>query len=1237
MAQSSNRFGLDEVNTQLTAPTSNVQVQGPMDTSLTTSTRSSGIKNFSDALGGLAKKKLAQKIHNDTIDAQLASAINKEQPGGLEPEAVHAFRRAEDLKAFANIKKNMANYSIVEASALLNNPSLTRKEKYSQIQAGQRAIMNTGLQSISPVNNIDLVPALEGEFNRLNLLASADLAKQKKEEESSINGAATMALVGEEYDSKSQRVADMVTKDSTIATDDDRTPTEIARIQKMTSDYISTQALSVPAFNKILNFISSTKVGADTREIKATILTAMTDRMLKAIEEGDFSADPRALSNLLDGIKGNPQSPNSTLRTEIGTGTDYGKIFKTIADGYRSNLKTLLSSKRTLKNQAVIDADNKIGNDLFDNKDNFTQKQGQDMLLGMSNFKSQLTALKRWDALFDDSALNGPTSPAYLEALIGGDDVLTSNGRRIDDIAFSKHVIEHHLNGAAQTELRKRLDPESKESKHRTKVLENNTVKLLLGKFRPAVKAQLQILEMDAIIAEFFQEGQKGALPPTPLILAGIAKKFSKGSQVYKKSLKILNAELTFSKELESLILSNPDKEAAEIAELAEKRFSFLFTDVVSDVPIGETENLEKKSILEKRLEVKRKLSLGEPAASGAVTKELSPAQEKQKIEVEKKAAVARVLADVKDPDTMIEYVAIAAKQFEAEQAVVVANHKMNGTIPATRREKMGIISKFGGTPTGRDGDIKVSEKGMAAIATNPEAALILRAKVLQRAEEKEIASLSKNVFTFRTEKQMLKNQADGKELLRIGNLQYTTDDFANFTLDNVKEFPGNVGFYLGQFMDSLRVFNKDFVPEKRPVSKPQITVEQPKITDKRSVVQKAAEGITKTIGALTLAGDAGAAGTSQDANFDPDAPGPRGFNQDNKPQEGTRNELAQALGLPPDLFEDRFKGGTSEESDIEGFTGEEMDIPPVVMDEIVVSETKPNRAQQRLEAFNQAFPDVPNERNALRGLQDTAKFKEDVASPKLLQQKVMTALKTIPAGSSSSTQIAKASMSIMPVLKLLAPAQTNVLQGYLTPGAPLADKVSYGGRGAFYSAQNALGLLSRERKQNLTRLENFVTDNAKAAFSQELKKISNHLGLGVDDLKEHMKLIYMSETNVGTNVQDSIPTLAGDRPAIGDLQVMATTFRDLIGKQFGRDAAGIAGLDYTELKKLKTNNDKDALEVLLRNRNVNFVASMAKMVQYLEVKANQTPTYKAEKAAKIAKAKAAAKIKKTAKKIKGK
>lgn len=958
MPQSSNRFGIDEVNTQLTAPTSNVQVQGPMDTSLTTRTRSSGIKNFSDALGGLAKQKLAQKIHNDTIEAQLSSAYNREQPGGLEPEAVFAFNKSEDLKIAMSTKQNMANYALVEGAAILTDSSLTRKEKLSHIQSGLRGLINTGLQGITPVNNIDIVPDLENQYNKYSLAASTDLAKQKKEEESSINGVAVQAAVDTLYSVSEKFLVDRNSGENTIRTDDDLSPKDTAQLVKDSHNYVATNGLSVKNFNLVVDSIAATKVGADNREIKATVLTAMVGRLLRAVEEGDFTADPRLVTNLIDKLKGNPQAGGSTLRSEINSGTEYGKIFKTIEDGYRSNLTTLLSNKRTRKNQSVIDADNKIGNDLFDNKENFTQKQGQDMLLGMSNFKSQLTALKRWDALFDDSALNGPTSPAYLEALIGGDDVLTSNGRRIDDIAFSKHVIEHHLNGAAQTELRKRLDPESKESKHRTKVLENNTVKLLLGKFRPAVKSQLQVLEMNSIIAEFFKEGQKGALPPTPLVLAGISKKFKSGSQVYQKTLKILNAELTFSKELESLILSNPDKEAAEIAELAEKRFNLLFNDVISDVPIGETENREKKSILEKRLEDKRKLSLGEPAASGAVTKEVSPAQEKQKIEVEKKAAVARVLADVKDPDTMIEYIALAAKEFEAERAAVEANHKMNGIIPATRREKMGIIFKYGGTPTGRDGDIRVSENAMAAIATNPEAALILRAKALQLAAEEE---LSKSVFTFRGKKEILKNKTEGKELFKIGNLQFTLDDFANFTLDGDKEILGNVGYHLGLFMesvkesiDSLRVVNREgYVPEKRPVSKPQITVEQPKITDKRSLVQKAAEGLTKTIGALTLAGDTGAAGTSQDANFDPDAPGSRGFDQDNKPQEGTRNELAKDLGVPSlsenstlsavsslnsEINDPKFGGGTSAASDIEGFTGENVDAQVQIQNALPLS-----------------------------------------------------------------------------------------------------------------------------------------------------------------------------------------------------------------------------------------------------------------------------------------------------------
>ena len=134
MAQSSNRFGLDEVNTQLTAPTSNVQVQGPLNTNLTTSTRSKGITDFSNAVAGLARKKLANKIHNDTVDAQLAFAYGKEQPKGLEPEAEFAFNKSKDLELSKIAQDNLNNYAVVEGNAILNDSTLTRKEKLSRYQ-----------------------------------------------------------------------------------------------------------------------------------------------------------------------------------------------------------------------------------------------------------------------------------------------------------------------------------------------------------------------------------------------------------------------------------------------------------------------------------------------------------------------------------------------------------------------------------------------------------------------------------------------------------------------------------------------------------------------------------------------------------------------------------------------------------------------------------------------------------------------------------------------------------------------------------------------------------------------------------------------------------------------------------------------------------------------------------------------------------------------------------------------
>ena len=168
--------------------------------------------------------------------------------------------------------------------------------------------------------------------------------------------------------------------------------------------------------------------------------------------------------------------------------------------------------------------------------------------------------------------------------------------------------------------------------------------------------------------------------------------------------------------------------------------------------------------------------------------------------------------------------------------------------------------------------------------------------------------------------------------------------------------------------------------PEQAPTEVDQIIDAAAPIVNQTIDSVKAGVPIIEAIGSALSPSEAEGASTYQDPNFDPDASGARGFDQANQPQEGTRNELAQALGLPPDLSESSFKGGTSEESDIEGYTEEQMDMPPAVMDEVVISgdKTTPNRAQQRAEAFRQAFPvSEPSERVKLRKLQDTMKFQD--------------------------------------------------------------------------------------------------------------------------------------------------------------------------------------------------------------------------------------------------------------------
>ncbi len=870
MAQQANRFTLDEFQTSITAPSTSVQVQGTVDTRLAEQTRSRGFNSLAGSIESLAQKKLAQKIHNDTLDAQLASAYNKEQPGGLEPEAMWAYTKAEDLKTIAIVNQNIKNFATIEGAAILSDSRLSRKEKLESINSGMMGIVNRGKHGLAPVNAAELFPLMEAEYHKFSGLAATDLAKQKKAEDASTNAAAITTSVDSHFDSLATAHADRVSGKETIVEDDDLNPSQYAFVHRnMMSTFIA-KGLNVKTVNSIVKGISDTKRGADNREIKATVLTAIANKMLKNARENPAIADPEILTKLIDQMKGNPQSNGSTLRSEINGGTEYGEIFKALENGYRTHLTTIQTNKRTTQNANIKDRDNQTGSALFDSPENFTYEEGLTHLKAMVDYKSQIAAEKRWKAMHADTKLSGSTSIAYRDAMLTADSVLTSDGKKIDENAFNEHMIEYGLTPEAATKLRAAVDPVSKAAKHRTSVLDNETVILLKSQFRPAVKGYLLNKGMSELVKAYFSDSDNKSKPPSALILNGIRKKFGDG-QVYNSAARILNAELQFSRDLEALIEANPDLGPREIADLATVVHEKLFKDVITGQKAGDTAqgiidaaeaealSKERVSVQMERLQEEGTFGTHDLSATGATTFE-TPEEDLNEINKKKRAALNTYLKDVEDPLVAKEYIKQAAAQYEQERKMVEANHKITGVIPATRGERISLIIKGTGTgisgiPTGQDRDRGVSEVSLAAFATNPEIALVLRAKALQTASEKEREELSKNVFLFRTDAEMDKNFEEGKNLLRIGSFQFTTDDLKGLTMDNTKDLFGNVGFWLNQF----RVFRGEQPnrPGEEFSSDEVVVPPEPEKEEETSIVKEAVKTINSVLEALST--DAGA------------------------------------------------------------------------------------------------------------------------------------------------------------------------------------------------------------------------------------------------------------------------------------------------------------------------------------------------------------------------------------------
>jgi len=1163
-------FPLDPVRTQLTAPVSSAAVQGSLDTSLTTQTRSAGIKSFTDALSRLAVRKKANDIHNDTITAELAAAYEKEQPGGLQSEARLAYIKAVDLKGVGKNVQALKDYVLLEGADILNDTRLSRQDRMSHYKTGLLNILNTAKQGISPVNAAELFPMLETVYYDGVSTGNVELAKDRKEEHASTNAQAIHTLVGENFNQIADAAALQISGSTTIVEDDDLTPEQHAFIVTNIQVGLATKGLSVKKVNAIVQYISTTKSGADNRQIKASVIASISYRVLQAIKEKPMLADPNVITNLIDNMKGDPNVKGSTLRTEIIGKTEYSKVFDEIEKNFHIQYKSILDTLKKSRTETEASNDSDIFNAVFDSADNrelYPNEQSMiNQIRGMVNQSKQIAATKWITSYWKGGPKNAQASNAYIEALLKSNTVLTADGTKIDESAFAALVVNYNLSDAAAKTLKGIIDPVSKASKHRKDVLENGTIVLLKNKFANAAKAVLDNNDFRHLIADM--EGM--TLEDGPVVLAKLKTKIGDG-RILNHINEIFKAEIEFSKTIERLIRDNPELSPIELADKVQLEYNQVFNDVLMGVKPGTTkQGLEE--IRQKERETSAassQIAFGEdgelilvPGTPSPPSKPtvVSPAEAVKEAEEVKRQVLTKVLKDTKNPVLFQKYVDAATKELTEKTKLIEAHQKLSGKIPSSRQERMRIIWKHGGIIS--EEAAEQTKKSMAAIATNPELAIVIRAKSLQQKGEKEKIEIANNIYFNKTSEEALEKRIAGGEIFTVPNP--FGPGVYQLTVEAAKDFPGNVSFAFQKFYETIRVFPKG----GRPKILPKEEGEEPS-----TVIEKAGETVIDAISDILSVSEAEGAATSQDADFDPKAEGPRGFTgPESKPLAVKPEKAFDSIALDP-MYEERFAGGTSEESDIEGFLdeniGEEVDMPPVYTS---------------TEQVEKAVP------NFLSGLIEETQ----------IEQSIKKRIKELPKDTKNSQQIAKATMGI--AIPKLAETLANVIQGYLTNVAPARHMLSYAYRATKFSVLDKLGWLGKEEKQNLTQLESFIQDNAQAVFSRELKKT----GLTVPSLIEHMRLIYMAETNIGMNVKDSVPTKAGDRSAIGDLQVMATTFKDLIGKQFGKDAATKAGLDYKELLKLKEANNKDALEALLRNKNVNFMAGMAKMMQYLEVKSKR-------------------------------
>lgn len=776
MAQNS-LFPLDPVNTQLTAPVGAGQVatQGAVDTSLTTRTRSAGIRNFAEALSTLSAVKQKQVIHNDVITAELAAAYEKAMPGGLQPEAQLAYTKAVDTRLQGQVIQQIKDFTKIEGAEILNDHTKDRLDRKKEFKNRQLQILNLGKQGISQANAAELFPGMEAAYREAIATSGVALAADKQQEAMSTSSAAIGASIKNQLNIAN---ALLPTVEAKGKDGKPLTAQEFVKLHNTNKASAAKAILSPSFFNKLVRDTKAQNLGTDVLDIKAVTLANFTQELINIAQTNPEVVNEQIIQNILDNVQG--QTKGSTLRSEIISGSDFGKVIKTINDNFNTQLKSTLDKIESDKKAALVERDDQISNNIMDNIKGLTQEEALNAAKAINDPAEQRATEKYINNHFKEGPKLGLTSQAAIDlGFLVSKGVFQNEDGSLDRLRVMQSGAIYNLSDAAIKHIADKFDPQKALGNKRKEFFDNQVIKNSIKRFRTDAQSLLKSKKFDELAAVY------GKIDTTDPMQVAMFKKMLGKADISDQVGNILQAELEFSAYLENLVTTNPDVSVQDLVKEATNELATRLTNLTKPPePIAPQATL--KETAQSDLVIEGAQFAMEPlAASGTATF----TEASIPTPMVKQSVFKRLFNS--EPRAPMDVAEVILKEQEAIKQVKEDRKKLLGLAPAPTSEKIGLIQKYGGVPS----DIIDNR--------------------YEDSPDPEIAKVKRMVELMQEDK-IQENIEKGNNLIRIGDFQITIDEFNAFN-DKVENF---IWIPFKNFFNQIRVFDKA-EPEPDRVTEP--------------------------------------------------------------------------------------------------------------------------------------------------------------------------------------------------------------------------------------------------------------------------------------------------------------------------------------------------------------------------------------------------------------------------------